>query len=68
MNKRQKLGQHYLRDTSVLKRIIKAAGISKEDIVFEIGAGTGDLTDLLCSFAKKVISIKHSIFKITSIY
>ena len=44
---RKRLGQHFLRDSSVAKRIVDAAGISTEDVVLEIGPGNGALTHLL---------------------
>ena len=57
MIKRQRLGQHFLTSPSIAKTIVSAAKISKKDIVFEIGTGTGILTPLLCKKAKKVISV-----------
>lgn len=58
MRKRQKLGQHLLRDSKILDNIVTASNISKDDTVFEIGTGMGDLTEKLCLSAKKVISIE----------
>jgi len=57
MIKRKKLGQHFLNSKSIAKSIVSAAGITKKDIVFELGTGTGILTPLLCQKAKKVISV-----------
>jgi len=42
----------------VLEQIIKAATLSKSDVVLEIGPGTGNLTQLLLDKAKKVIAIE----------
>ena len=58
MNKRQKLGQHLLKDSSILNNIVKASNIASGDTIFEIGTGEGDLTEKLCSSASKVISIE----------
>jgi len=58
MKKRQRLGQHFLISQTVAKKIVDAAGITKKDIVLEIGTGRGVLVPLLCSKAKKVISIE----------
>jgi 16S rRNA (adenine1518-N6/adenine1519-N6)-dimethyltransferase len=44
---RKSLGQHFLRDESILKRIVDAARISSGDKVIEIGPGTGLLTEVL---------------------
>jgi 16S rRNA (adenine1518-N6/adenine1519-N6)-dimethyltransferase len=57
MIKRKKLGQHFLNSNNIAKLIVSNAGITKQDIVFEIGTGLGILTPLLCENAKKVISI-----------
>ena len=40
----KKLGQNFLQDISIIKQIVKALDISKDDIVVEIGAGSGNLT------------------------
>ena len=57
MIKRKLLGQHFLNSQSIAEFIVREAGISKTDIVYEIGTGPGILTSLLCKDAQKVISI-----------
>lgn len=52
------LGQNFLFDPSILYRIVKASGITHNDIVVEIGPGPGTLTKLLSKTAKKVIAIE----------
>jgi len=52
------LGQHFLVDKNILNKIIRAADLSKNDTVLEIGAGTGTLTKKLCEKAKKVIAVE----------
>ncbi len=52
------LGQHFLISSVIVESIIFAANIQKNDIVLEIGTGTGVLLPLLCKKAKKVISIE----------
>ena len=42
----KKFGQNFLIDTHVLDKIIRAAGITKEDFVLEIGPGIGTMTQL----------------------
>ncbi len=42
--KRRKLGQHYLIDQKVIRRIVEAAGILPHERVLEIGTGQGALT------------------------
>ncbi|MGB9866620.1 MAG: 16S rRNA (adenine(1518)-N(6)/adenine(1519)-N(6))-dimethyltransferase RsmA [Bacillota bacterium] len=52
------LGQHILTSRHALERIVQAAQLSPDDLVLEIGAGTGVLTRALASRAGKVISIE----------
>lgn len=58
MKKRQRLGQHFLLSQNIAKSIVDSANISNDEIVLEIGTGEGILIPLLCSKAKKVISIE----------
>ena len=56
---KKSLGQHFLVSQRVLDEIIEAAEITKEDTIFEIGPGTGNLTKkLLLSPAKKIIAVE----------
>ncbi len=52
------LGQNFLINDEVVEQTIKAANITKEDCVIEIGPGLGTLTQLLLENAKKVIAIE----------
>lgn len=56
MNKRRLLGQHMLIDSNILRTIADYAELDRNDIVFEIGTGNGNLTAELCKRAKRVIS------------
>jgi len=53
-----KLDQHFVIDKNILERITKLAKITKNDIVLEIGAGTGNLTKFLLKEAGKVYAIE----------
>jgi 16S rRNA (adenine1518-N6/adenine1519-N6)-dimethyltransferase len=44
---KKKFGQHFLQDENVLKAIVDSAELHDGDIVWEIGAGLGALTDQL---------------------
>jgi 16S rRNA (adenine1518-N6/adenine1519-N6)-dimethyltransferase len=55
---RKKWGQHFLTDKNILKKVIKTAGIEKEDIVLEVGPGLGEMTQALAQEAKKVIAVE----------
>jgi 16S rRNA (adenine1518-N6/adenine1519-N6)-dimethyltransferase len=52
------LGQHFLYDPSILRRIVQAAQLSREDLVIEIGPGLGRLTKILAENVKKVVAIE----------
>src|SRR4030042_6098160 len=52
------LGQNFLINQEILKKIIKAADISTEDIILEIGPGIGTMTQELAKKAEKVIAIE----------
>ena len=56
MNKRRLLGQHVLIDSNILRSIADYAELDRNDVVFEIGTGNGNLTAELCKRAKRVIS------------
>lgn len=47
-------GQNFLTDQSLLLDIVEKAGVTKEDVVLEIGVGAGALTRVLASKAKRV--------------
>ncbi len=55
---KKSLGQHFLRDSKILKRIVDFAEIKKTDIMVEVGPGEGGLTKLLLEQAKKVIAVE----------
>ncbi len=55
---RQRLGQHFLFDPSILRRIIREASVNTEDTVVEIGPGHGRLTRMLSEVANRVIAIE----------
>lgn len=58
LRSRKSLGQNFLIDQHVLGKIIRAADIGPEDIVLEIGAGIGGLTQILAEYASKVIAVE----------
>jgi 16S rRNA (adenine1518-N6/adenine1519-N6)-dimethyltransferase len=47
----KRLGQHFLADANVARRIVELAGLQPADRVVEIGPGLGALTDLLAADA-----------------
>lgn len=55
---RKRLGQHFLIDGNLMRRLADAAELDENDIVLEIGPGTGGLTDLLVTKARRVIAVE----------
>lgn len=55
---KKSLGQHWLHDKASLEAMCRAAQITKNDIVLEIGPGLGTLTKKLVDQAKAVIAIE----------
>lgn len=47
-------GQNFLTDQALLLDIVEKAGVTKDDVVLEIGVGAGALTRVLASKVKKV--------------
>lgn len=54
----KKFGQNFLIDTHVLEKIVTAAGVTKDDLVLEIGPGIGSMTQYLCEHAREVIAVE----------
>ena len=54
----KKFGQNFLIDTLVLDKIIASAGITKDDMVLEIGPGIGTMTQYLACAARKVVAVE----------
>jgi 16S rRNA (adenine1518-N6/adenine1519-N6)-dimethyltransferase len=54
----RRLGQHFLRDESALRRIAQAACPAREPLVIEIGPGEGALTRHLAERARRLIAIE----------
>ena len=54
----KKFGQNFLIDTHVLDKIISAAEITKDDLVVEIGPGSGTMTQYLACAAREVVAIE----------
>ena len=55
---KKKFGQNFLTDKNLLENIVEKAGVTSDDVVVEIGAGRGALTEVLSKYAKKVYSFE----------
>ncbi len=54
----KRYGQNFLIDDHVIRKILRAADITKEDTVVEIGPGIGTLTQYLAEAAGKVYAVE----------
>ncbi len=54
----KKFGQNFLIDEHVLNKIIAAAGVTKDDMVLEIGPGFGTMTQYLAETAREVVAVE----------
>ncbi|MDI6767862.1 MAG: 16S rRNA (adenine(1518)-N(6)/adenine(1519)-N(6))-dimethyltransferase RsmA [Bacteroidota bacterium] len=55
---KQSLGQNFLVDDNIARKIVREMVLTNEDIVFEIGAGQGALTSHLAQNAKHLIAVE----------
>ena len=52
---KKSLGQNFLIDDSILCKIVEIGNISENDIILEIGPGTGNLTEKIIKKKSKEI-------------
>ena len=55
---RKSLGQHFLTDPNIIRKILALADIQPGETVLEIGPGRGAMTALLCRAAKTVVAVE----------
>ncbi|MBB6451517.1 16S rRNA (adenine1518-N6/adenine1519-N6)-dimethyltransferase [Geomicrobium halophilum] len=55
---KKSLGQNFILDANILRRMVEASGVTKEDGVIEVGPGIGALTEQFARRAKKVIAFE----------
>ena len=58
LRSRKELGQHFLTDPNILRKIVEAAELSPESVVLEIGPGPGMLTRRLVEAAGRVVAVE----------
>jgi 16S rRNA (adenine1518-N6/adenine1519-N6)-dimethyltransferase len=54
----RRFGQHFLVDLNLLRLLIDSAQIGTEDVVLEVGCGTGSLTQALAERACHVVAVE----------
>ena len=64
---KKSLGQNFLMDKNILKKIIKIGDINRDDHILEVGPGTGNLTRLLIESKPKKITVVEKDNKLSDI-
>ncbi|MFM8550887.1 MAG: 16S rRNA (adenine(1518)-N(6)/adenine(1519)-N(6))-dimethyltransferase RsmA [Nitrospiraceae bacterium] len=54
----KRLGQNFLIDPNIVRKIVALADLRPGETVFEIGPGRGSLTGALCAAAKRVVAVE----------
>ena len=57
-NFQKKFGQNFLIDENVVEKIVREAGVTKDDFVLEVGPGIGTMTQILCENAREVVAVE----------
>ena len=55
---KRRLGQNFLHDQNLIRKLVDAADIQPGECVLEVGPGTGALTDLLVERGADVIAVE----------
>jgi len=54
----KRFGQHFLIDLNLIRLLVDSANIQKDDVVLEVGCGTGSMTEALAGKAGRVVAIE----------
>jgi len=55
----RRFGQNFLVEKSALRKVVRAAELTGEEVVLEVGAGLGSLTYYLSQSAREVIAVEY---------
>jgi len=55
----KRLGQHFLIDLNLMRLLVEAAHIHANDVVLEVGCGTGSFTEALSEAAGQVVTVEY---------
>lgn len=56
LSPRHRFGQNFLHDKNQLAKLVQAANVSKDDLVLEVGPGTGTLTEAMLERGAQIIA------------
>jgi 16S rRNA (adenine1518-N6/adenine1519-N6)-dimethyltransferase len=54
----KRLGQNFVVDANTVRRIVRAAGLDRDDVVVEVGPGLGSLTLALLASVRRVVAVE----------
>lgn len=62
---RKSLGQNFLQDANIIRKIVDSLNIKDDDIVLEIGPGRGALTELILTLAERchLVEFDHDLVR-----
>lgn len=65
-NPRHDLGQNFLIDLNIIEAIVREATLTRNDVVLEVGTGTGGMTTFMAVQAAHVVSVEydHNMFQL----
>ncbi|TWT41795.1 Ribosomal RNA adenine dimethylase [Phycisphaerae bacterium RAS1] len=58
LSPQHRFGQNFLIDLNLMRKLVAAAELSPDDVVLEVGPGTGSLTELLLDSGARVLSVE----------
>jgi 16S rRNA (adenine1518-N6/adenine1519-N6)-dimethyltransferase len=58
LSPRKSMGQNFLVDRNLVAKLARRAGVGENDIVFEVGPGTGTLTGELLASGARVVAVE----------
>jgi 16S rRNA (adenine1518-N6/adenine1519-N6)-dimethyltransferase len=58
MRPQHRHGQHFLIDRNLMQKLVDSAEIGPDDVVLEVGPGTGSLSNLLAELAAWVVTVE----------
>lgn len=59
MTRRHEYAQHYLRSPRIVAELIGHSNIRKNDLVYDLGAGSGVITSVLARRARSVVAVEN---------
>ncbi|MBN2448463.1 MAG: ribosomal RNA small subunit methyltransferase A [Phycisphaerae bacterium] len=58
LSPRHRFGQNFLHDLNLMRKVVATADVGPNDVVLEVGPGTGSLTEMLLETGARVIAVE----------